>query len=31
LTLPGEAPILVKALSDRYEGWLPAYMAAGIA
>src|SRR5262252_6954672 len=31
LTLPGEAPILLKQLNDRYEGWLPAYMAAGIA
>jgi phosphoribosylformylglycinamidine synthase len=31
LTLPGEAPSLVKALSDRFEGWLPAYMAGGIA
>src|SRR5262249_29648657 len=30
LTLPGEGPILVKALSDRSEGWLPAYMAGGI-
>lgn len=30
LTLPGEAPILVKHLSDRFEGWLPAYMAGGI-
>ncbi len=31
LTLPGEAPILVKTLNDRFEGWLPAYMAGGIA
>jgi len=27
LTLTGEAPILLKGLSDRFEGWLPAYMA----
>jgi phosphoribosylformylglycinamidine synthase II len=27
LTLPGERPILVKILSERSEGWLPAYMA----
>jgi phosphoribosylformylglycinamidine synthase len=31
LTLPGERPILLKALSGRFEGWLPAYMAGGIA
>ena len=31
LMLPGERPILVKALSERFEGWLPAYMAAGVA
>ena len=31
LTLPGERPILVKALKERCEGWLPAYMAAGVA
>jgi len=30
LTLPGEAPILLKQLRDRFEGWLPAYMAGGI-
>jgi phosphoribosylformylglycinamidine synthase len=29
LTLPGERPILLKALSERFEGWLPAYMAGG--
>jgi phosphoribosylformylglycinamidine synthase subunit PurL len=29
LTLPSERPILVSALSERFEGWLPAYMAAG--
>jgi len=27
LTLPGERPILLKDLSERFEGWLPAYMA----
>ena len=27
LALPGERPILIKALSERFEGWLPAYMA----
>jgi phosphoribosylformylglycinamidine (FGAM) synthase-like enzyme len=31
LTLPGEAPILLQPLRDRFEGWLPAYMAGGIA
>jgi phosphoribosylformylglycinamidine synthase len=31
LTLPGERPILLKPLSERFEGWLPAYMAGGIA
>jgi len=29
LTLPGERPILLSALNERFEGWLPAYMAAG--
>src|SRR5262249_54840850 len=29
LTLPGERPILLSTLSERFEGWLPAYMAAG--
>jgi phosphoribosylformylglycinamidine synthase subunit PurL len=29
LTLPNERPILVSLLSERFEGWLPAYMAAG--
>ena len=29
LTLPGERPILVSALAESFEGWLPAYMAAG--
>ena len=27
LTIPGERPILVKALPERFEGWFPAYMA----
>jgi phosphoribosylformylglycinamidine synthase subunit PurL len=27
LTLPGERPILVTSLRERFEGWLPAYMA----
>jgi hypothetical protein len=27
LTLPGERPIVVKKLQERFEGWLPAYMA----
>jgi phosphoribosylformylglycinamidine synthase len=31
LTLPGEPPILLKPLSERFEGWLPAYMGSGIA
>ena len=29
LTLPGERPILLQVLRERFEGWLPAYMAAG--
>jgi phosphoribosylformylglycinamidine synthase len=29
LALPGERPILIKALVERFEGWLPAYMAGG--
>jgi phosphoribosylformylglycinamidine synthase len=29
LTLSGERPILVKALVERFEGWLPRYMAGG--
>jgi phosphoribosylformylglycinamidine synthase subunit PurL len=29
LTLPGERPILLNALRERHEGWLPAYMAGG--
>jgi phosphoribosylformylglycinamidine synthase subunit PurL len=28
LTLPGERPILVANLRERFEGWLPRYMAA---
>ena len=31
LTLPGERPILVSALHERFEGWLPRYMAGGAA
>ena len=27
LTLPGVRPILLSALSERFEGFLPAYMA----
>lgn len=27
LSLPGEPPILLKALAERFEGWLPIYMA----
>jgi phosphoribosylformylglycinamidine synthase subunit PurL len=30
LTLPGEPPILLKPLRDRFEGWLPAYMAGAL-
>ncbi|HKS60769.1 MAG TPA: phosphoribosylformylglycinamidine synthase subunit PurL [Xanthobacteraceae bacterium] len=29
LTLPGEREILLNALRERHEGWLPAYMAGG--
>jgi phosphoribosylformylglycinamidine synthase subunit PurL len=29
IALPGERAILVKALSERFEGWLPRYMASG--
>ncbi len=29
LTLPGERPILLSALRERFEGWLPKYMAGG--
>jgi phosphoribosylformylglycinamidine synthase len=31
LTLPGERPILVTMLRERFEGWLPAYMAGELA
>jgi phosphoribosylformylglycinamidine synthase len=31
LMLPGERPLLLKALRERHEGWLPAYMAGGVA
>jgi len=27
LTLPGERPMTVAALRDKFEAWLPAYMA----
>ena len=27
LALPGESPVLFTALSEKFEGWLPAYMA----
>ena len=30
LALNGERPILLKVLSERFEGWLPAYMAGGV-
>jgi phosphoribosylformylglycinamidine synthase subunit PurL len=29
LTLQDERPILVAKLRERFEGWLPAYMAGG--
>jgi phosphoribosylformylglycinamidine synthase len=29
IALPGERPVLVKALTERFEGWLPTYMAGG--
>ncbi|MES1155142.1 MAG: AIR synthase-related protein, partial [Pseudorhodoplanes sp.] len=31
LILPGERPILVAGLSERFEGWLPGYMAGNAA
>jgi phosphoribosylformylglycinamidine synthase len=31
LILPGERPILIKALTERFEGWFPQYMAGGSA
>jgi phosphoribosylformylglycinamidine synthase II len=27
LTLPGETPVLIATLNEKFEGWLPAYMA----
>jgi phosphoribosylformylglycinamidine synthase len=30
LTLRGERPILVAKLRERFEGWLPGYMAGGV-
>jgi phosphoribosylformylglycinamidine synthase II len=30
LALPGERPLPVKALSERFEGWLPRYMSGGV-
>ena len=30
LTLKGERPILVAKLRERFEGWLPGYMAGGV-
>ena len=29
MVLPGERPILIKALTERFEGWFPSYMAGG--
>jgi phosphoribosylformylglycinamidine synthase len=29
IVLPGERPILIKVLLERFEGWLPGYMAGG--
>jgi phosphoribosylformylglycinamidine synthase len=26
IALPGERPVSVKALNERFEGWLPRYM-----
>jgi len=26
IVIPGERAIAIKALADRFEGWLPAYM-----
>ena len=31
LTLPGTRPMLLATLSARFEGWLPGYMAGGVA
>jgi phosphoribosylformylglycinamidine synthase len=30
LALPGEQPLMLKALAERFEGWLPRYMAGGL-
>jgi phosphoribosylformylglycinamidine synthase len=30
IVLPGERPIAVAALAERFEGWLPAYMAGAV-
>ena len=30
LALPGEVPVPVATLRERFEGWLPAYMAGNI-
>jgi phosphoribosylformylglycinamidine synthase len=30
LTLPGERPLALKSLNERFEGWLPSYMAGGL-
>jgi hypothetical protein len=27
VAIPGERPLPIAALKDRFEGWLPAYMA----
>jgi phosphoribosylformylglycinamidine synthase len=29
LTMPGERPLPLKALTQAFEGWLPRYMAGG--
>ena len=29
IALSGERPVLIKALSERFEGWLPSYMSGG--
>jgi phosphoribosylformylglycinamidine synthase II len=31
LALPGESPVLIAALTEKFEGWLPAYMAGSAA
>ena len=31
LALPGESPILIASLTEKFEGWLPAYMAGSAA